>query len=137
MRFAVLLMFSIGVMGCGGGKGSVTADKTAPQAVKTLERAMTALKRNLGQPGYQRQNDPAISQARSLIVETIPIFITERMEDEAVKEEALAKCKELEELYKKVVLDPVDGKPQDLNRAIEGVDECMPLVEELKSILGS
>lgn len=136
MRFVVLLTVCALVSGCGGGKGKIQGDKTAAAAAKSLVRALDAFKRNAAQPDYSRPMDPAISHAEGLIGMKIPTFVSERLEDQAVKEEALAKCKELQEVFKENVLDAVEGKPQDLNRAIEGADRCLELVEELLGILG-
>jgi hypothetical protein len=124
------------VGGCGGGAGKIKGDPTALRVAERLEGFLNALKEKLASSDYDRRGDLAISQSSLLIKTKLPVMISERVTDEAVKQQALAKCKELEELYKKVVLEPVDGKPQDLSKAIDGVDQCLPLVDEIKGMLG-
>ena len=134
-RLCVGLVFGMAWVGCEKSQEQIVASRPVKE-VKQLEGALVALKNHLGEPNYSRANDPAISAAQQAITEYLPMFINEASMDESVKEEVLAKLEEIDKVFADRVLGPVDGKPQDLAKGAEGVDECLPLVVELKSLLG-
>ena len=129
------LAFGMALVGCKKSEEQIIASRPLKR-VQQLEGALVALQNHLGEPNYGRANDPAISAAEQALTVYLPIFINEGVPDESLKQEALAKLEELNKVFTDKVLGPVDGKPQDLAKGAEGVDECLLLVAELEDLLG-
>jgi len=135
-RLCVGLVIGMAWVGCEKSQEKVVASRPVKQ-VKQLEGALIALKNHLGEANYSRANDPAISAAQKAITEYLPMFINGASMDESVKQESLAKVEQLDKVFTDRVLGPVDGRPPDLARGAEGVDECLVLVGDLKDLLGA
>lgn len=129
------LAFGMALAGCKKSEEQIVATRPVKE-VRKLEGALVALQDHLGKPNYSRANDPAISAAEQAITVYLPIYIKEGVPDESLKQELLAKVEELNKVFTDKVLGPVDGKPQDLAKGVEGVDECLLLRAELEDLLG-
>jgi len=129
------LAFGMALVGCKKSEEQIVASRPVKEVGK-LEGALVALQDHLGQPNYSRANDPAISAAEQAIAVYLPIYIKEGVPDESLKQELLVKVAELNKVFTDKVLGSVDGKPQDLAKGVEGVDECLSLLTDLKDLLG-
>jgi hypothetical protein len=104
--------------------------------VGQTELYLNNVKTKMAADDYTAANESEIGMADELIRQKLPYSLNSKMEDGSTKQEALAKLAELQKVFKEQVHDPAWATPADLAKARPGVDECLKLVRELKSILG-
>ena len=121
----------------GGCKSGELKSYSEPlQVVERAEFGLTQLKEKLDNPDYTPVDEPAIARATDEIRASMPYALSKKLKDKTLKGELTAKMEQLQETFNKEVFDAVYADPRDLATARTGVDQCLAIVAEMKSILG-
>ena len=110
------------------------------QPLRVVERTVfyleTARDRHLSREDYQVSNDPSISGARDNIKIAFPSAVRKHVKDAAVREQVLAKLKQLDDVFEQRVWATASSSPADRQEASDGCDECLRILGEVKQLLG-
>jgi len=125
-----------GILAGGCESAELKAYSEPLQVVERAELGLTRLKDKLENPDYTPVDEPAIAQSTDEIRASMPYSLGKKLKDEALKGELTPKMEQLQETFNKQVFDAVYADPRDLATARAGVDQCLAIVAEMKSILG-
>jgi hypothetical protein len=126
----------IGLAGCGDDAN--LEDYSAPlRVIERTEFFLTGLKdQKLPSPGFDPPNDLALSYSGELIRVELPSALAGGVKDESRKQQVIAKCEQLKQLFAEQVDAPAQADPPQIDKAIAGVEKCLALVSEIKAVLG-
>jgi len=57
------------------------------------------------------------------------------VKDESRKQQAIAKCEQLKQLFAEQVDAPAHADPPQIDKAVAGVEQCLAIVAEIKAVL--
>ena len=133
----------LGVLGAavclaGCGDDANLEDYSAPlRVVERTELYLTGLKdKKLPSPDFDGNNDLALSFSGELVRLTLPGAVAGGIKDASRKEQALAKCEQLKQVFDEQVDTPARADPPQVDKAIAGVEQCLEIVGQIKSVLG-
>ena len=133
----------LGVLGAavclaGCGDDANLEDYSAPlRVVERTELYLTGLKdKRLPLPDFDGNNDLALSFSGELVRLTLPGAVGSGIKDASRKEQALAKCEQLKQVFDEQVDTPARADPPQVDKAIAGVEQCLEIVGQIKSVLG-
>jgi len=110
------------------------------QPLRVVDRTVfyleTVRDRHLPREDYQVSNDPSISGARDNIKIAFPSAIRKHVKDAAVREQVLAKLRQLDDVFEQRVWAPASSRPADRPEASDGCDQCLRILAEVKHLLG-
>ena len=131
-------MLGAAVCLAGCGDDANLEDYSEPlRVVERTEFYLTGLKdKRLPLPDFDGNNDLALSFSGELVRLALPAAVGSGIKDASRKEQALAKCEQLKQVFTEQVDTPARVDPPQVDKAIAGVEQCLAIVAEVKDILG-
>jgi len=134
----VMLVVGVLLSGCGGDadRGSMKSYSEPTKVVERVEFYLNKLKEVMADDNYNGFREPVLSGAKPQIEQTLPYALKSQVDDAALQESAVAKSEELTKVFTEEVWDPATADPVELAKAREGVQKCLDITAEIKTMLG-
>ena len=94
------------------------------------------LQEKLTRDDYSPVQEPGVQRSSQLIQTNLEYSFGAKLKDEQAKQRVAPKLDQLQQVFDEQVSTPIYASPPDLPKARAGVERCLGIVAEMKSVLG-
>lgn len=122
-------------VGCGD-EAELKSYSEPLRVLNRTEKYLKVLQEKLARDDYSPVQEPGVQRSSQLIKTNLEYSFGAKLEDEQAKERLAPKLQDLQKVFDEQVSTPIYADPPDLPKARAGVEQCLDIVAQMKSILG-